>query len=99
MELCREVRPGGKKYNARKPPQALVFQNGWPEDDCILVVRVSREDEAEARKLAEAEMPAHDYTLMARGRFGWWRETVRNSEPYWEYDDVNGMPGWVYNVE
>ena len=98
-KLCVQERPNGKIYRARKPPTVHDFCNGWPEDDCIMVLRIDQESEEIARKLATEEAKRHGYTMVAGGFFGWWRDSIRNEEQYWDYDSVNGVPGWYFTVE
>jgi len=98
-KLCVQERPNGKIYRARKPPTVEVFDAGWPEDECVLVLRVSEEDRETAREMAVEAAKINGCELVNSGHFGWWRSTVRNNESYWDYDSHSGAPGWYFNVE
>ena len=98
-KLCKQVRPNGKTYNARKPPTVHVFDAGWPENNCIMVLRISEEDQHIAHEMATAEGKRHDFDMVSSGYFGWWRDSIRNREQYWDWDSVRGVPGWYFNVE
>lgn len=97
--LCVQERPNGKIYRARKPPIVETFTGDWPEDECIMVLRVSEENQGLAYRLACEEAVRYGYEHVNSGHFGWWRSTIRNNEPYWDYDSYSGMPGWYFNVE
>lgn len=92
-------RPNGKQYTSRKPPAVEYFEGEWPDEECVVVLRVSEDDRETAYGLAREELAKHGCTLITPGWFGWWRLTMRNSEPFWVYDSVRGVPGWVFNVE
>jgi hypothetical protein len=36
---------------------------------------------------------------VGEGTFGWWRESIRNNEPFWDHDSVQGAPGWLFRIE
>jgi hypothetical protein len=92
-------RPNGKPYTSRKPPVVEYFEGDWPDEQCILVLRVSEDERANAYQMASEELEKWDCTLMNTGWFGWWRLAPRMNESFWIYDSVRGMPGWVFNVE
>jgi hypothetical protein len=98
-KLCVQERPNGKVYRARKGPTLHAYFGEWPENECVMILRISEEDESVARKMAEDAKKQYGYEMIGGGWFGWWRDSIRNGEQYWDYDSVNGVPGWYYTVE
>lgn len=98
-KLCVQERPNGKIYRARKPPELHAFNGGWPEDTCVMVLRIDQESEAEARKMVEDAKEYYGYELIGPSWFGWWRDSIRDGEQYWDYDSYRGVPGWYFTVE
>lgn len=99
---CTEVRPNGKLYKARKKPVAILVNEdaSWPSEIVFtLVLRTSAADYESAREAAVRKATAAGFDYVSEGLFGWWRESIRNNEPFWEYDTVRGMPGWSFLVE
>lgn len=94
-----EIRPNGKPYRARKEPFVEFFLGEWPDEDSAVVLRIDRRHGEEARQMVIEEGKKHGVELVNSGTFGWWRRSIRNHEPFWDYDSVNGMPGWFFNVE
>jgi hypothetical protein len=93
------TRPNGKQYTSRKPPVTEYFEGDWPDEACVMVLRIGDGEREAAREMAEQEMKRNGCHLINAGWFGWWKESVRNHEPTWIYDSERGMPGWVFNVE
>lgn len=94
-----ETRPNGKIYRARKEPSVYFFDADWPDEASAVVLRIDSKHGAEARQMVIEEGKKYGVELVNSGTFGWWRESIRNYEPYWEYDSAKGMPGWFFNVE
>jgi cysteinyl-tRNA synthetase len=97
MDNCVMERPNGKVYRARKPPFVTFFEGDWYDKSYCLVLRCT--DRGTARALANEEIRLHDPSMKAgEATFSWWREVVRNNEPYWDHDTVRGVPGWSFEV-
>lgn len=89
-------RPNGKLYRAQKPPEAHLLQTDG-EVSAVLVIRT--DDYLHARDLAQFELEYGfdgGYTV-AVPRFGWWRQGIRDHEPYWERDEMRGAPGYWFS--
>jgi hypothetical protein len=96
--LYSMTRPNGKVYRARKPPVVILFEDDWNAQSTVLVVRCPHLETA--RLLADIEVKRWDsYTQVGEGTFGWWRESIRNNEPFWDHDSVQGAPGWLFRIE
>lgn len=96
---CTETRPNGKVYRARKPPVIEWFDGEWPSESSAIVLRMDSKSAEEARQMVIEEGKEQGIKLVNRGHFGWWRSAIRNHEEFWDYDSVNGMPGWYFEVE
>jgi hypothetical protein len=91
------TRPNGKIYQPRLI-RAYVTYTGYPEDDGVIVLGTHDPDEA----LPYAQR-ALDYSPLsgcypAKCSNGWWRSTIRNHEPFWEWDEVRGAAGVCFEV-
>lgn len=90
------TRPNGKLYKARKGWAVWILDGEW--NQLALVLRCKPLDEA--RALADPVIKASLGSSCSPGsaQFGWWRQTIRNNEPYWDHDSVRGAPGWLFEV-
>lgn len=99
MSNAVETRPDGRLYRARKSPVVEFFEGDWPDENSAMVIRMDSKSGEEARRMVIEEGKKIGIELVNSGVFGWWRLTIRNNERCWEYDSVNGSPGWFFNVE
>jgi hypothetical protein len=92
--LISMSRPNGKLYKAQKPPAAHLIEDDG-QVTAVLVIRT--DDYLHARDLAQFELETFD-TVYApvTPYFGWWRQTIRDGEDYWEQDEVRGAPGYFF---
>lgn len=90
-------RPNGKLYRPRKiSARVLDHDNGV--DYRVLVTGthdIGRALEL-ARKVAHSDI-GREYEP-GNPRQGWWRETIRRHEPYWEWDEVRGAAGVMFEI-
>ena len=90
-------RPNGKPYRPRKI-SARVLSDEDGNDSSVLVTGTHDI----GRALALAREVAHQYVGRdcepSGPHQGWWRETIRRHEPYWEWDEVRGAAGVMFGV-
>lgn len=90
------VRPDGRNYRAFKGPRAIVLEDESGEWQ-VLVIRCDEYQLAKDMASAELNFALAESHLVAEGPvFGWWRESIRNGDPYWVPDDVRGAPGYFF---
>ncbi len=84
-ELAVVTRPNGKVYRARKAIIQVGFTD-WDEDAWVAILRT--------HDIAAATAIATPYQLsyLATPELGWLRKTIRDGEPWYEYDAVSGVP-------
>lgn len=87
---CSPVtRPNGKTYRPRMAPRALQVDNTYARSDDAdsLILVFGTHDIERAYALAAKHWPGTQKDTADRT---WVRETIRNGEPFIEYDDVRG---------
>jgi hypothetical protein len=92
-------RPNGKTYRARKAPCALVIDNPHLGETEILVLRTHDGDRAQELAKAEAQRHGIEWEEPVPGTQSWTRETIRDGDPWFEFDDVHGVPCIVFSPE
>lgn len=92
------TRPNGKVYRARKGWSVVTFEALDAFDKSgVMVLRLGLDDYDLALDLAVIAMANLDPEVQLQpGKFGWWRETIRNHEREWEYDSYRGVPGFWF---
>lgn len=93
--LISATRPNGKLYKAQKPPVAHLL---YEDNEVVRVLVLRTDDYLHARDLATFELLSlGDTALMpVTPRFGWWRQSIRENQPWFVEDDVHGSPGYLF---
>lgn len=81
-------RPNGKIYRARKAPEYRGYRDDHRDEDWVGVIRTHDVDLA--RQIARPFVCSG--LDLDRPILSWWRETIRDGEPWIEGDSVNGVP-------
>lgn len=92
-------RPNGKWYWPRKVNGNAVCDEN---DNLVAVLVLGTHDVERARPLAEdcARAWTDDDGTAASPGAGWWRDGMRDSRRWWEYDEIRGRAGvWFEVVE
>lgn len=85
-------RPNGNLYQARYTRVSTNGGEGWGDPLWILVL--GTHDIELARKLAEEKAAEIDSEIrLGPGITGWWRDSIRYGDRYWDYDDMRGAAG------
>jgi hypothetical protein len=92
------TRPNGKIYRPTKI-RAHVTYTGYPEDDGVIVLGTQDPDEAlpYAQRTLDYSPLSGCYPAEQWSK-GWWRNTIRNHESFWEWDAVRGAAGVCFEV-
>lgn len=93
------VRPNGKIYRARKAPCAFPIDNPHLGETEVMVIRTHDADLAQGLAVAEARRHGIEWEEPVEATISWARETIRDGEPWWEFDDVRGVPCVVFSPE
>lgn len=88
------TRPNGKVYH----PRVLRTEILYDEDaiECQILV-LGTHDIDRAQVLAE-QVRLSDWFCTENPCTGWWRQTVRNYDRYWEYDETRGAAGVSFDI-
>lgn len=84
------VRPNGKIYRPRRPPVVIGFDDDHRGINYVAVLRTH--DEEFARSVARPFRCAYLVNPWEAPRLSWLRQTLRDGEPFYEFDDVHGAP-------
>lgn len=90
--LAEVKRPNGKTYRARKPPYIRGYDTDDGLDHWCAVMRTH--DETYARYVARPFVC--NGIDIANPELTWLRETIRDGEPWIEYDPVRGVPAVIF---
>jgi hypothetical protein len=88
------TRPNGRTYKPRKL-RVIDWDDGI-NCSALCVIVLGTHDLALAREAAHQEHPDAELDL---GRRGWWRQAIRRGEEYWEWDDVRGAAGVMFEED
>jgi hypothetical protein len=92
-------RPNGKAYRARKPACAFVIENDHLGESEVMVIRTHDVDLARALAAAEADRHGIEWAEPVPAARSWAREAIRDGDPWWEYDEIRGVPCIVFSPE
>lgn len=90
-------RPNGKLYRPQRVVARLLDSD---QDMDALVLVTGTHDIERAKALASGlvtEWHGRGYEPVF-ARTGWWRETIRRHERYWDDDEVRGAAGVMFDV-
>lgn len=98
LDLPPITRPNGKIYRPRKLV-AYFCEESACAYPAVVVFGTHDNDVARPLALAEAKYRLEDGPMDLYGTKGWWRDTIRNGERVWEYDEERGRAGINYEIE
>jgi hypothetical protein len=84
------IRPNGKPYTPRKGLRQIGFDH--EDGHTSYVVVLGTHDIEKAREFGRPYQCAY----LVKPYKGWGRWTIRNGEEWWEFDDVRGAAGVVF---
>jgi hypothetical protein len=96
-ELAVVERPNGKVYRARKAPGVFLIDNPHLGETEVMVIRTHDADRATALAATEARRCGIEWEEPVPATISWARESIRDGEPWWEFDDVRGVPCVVFS--
>jgi hypothetical protein len=88
-------RPNGRLYRPRKVSARVLTDEDGIESSVLVT---GTHDVVRALDLARAVARQYVGTRSepADPRQGWWRETIRRHDRYWEWDEVRGAAGVMF---
>lgn len=89
-------RPNGKLYRPRKIRVVVLDFDYWEDMSCLVL---GTHDVEAARELAALEIHRYDPGLHpGEARLGWWRQSIRNGDPYYDSDPERGAAGVSFDI-
>lgn len=93
------TRPNGQIYRPRKPIAVVMIENEHRGETEIIVLRTHDVDVARPIAEREARLQGVDWPDDCVWQLSWARKTIRDGEPWWEYDDARGAACVVFSPD
>lgn len=92
------TRPNGKAYRPRKV-RSVVFEDDGPRRPWRVLVLGTHDTAFAARVARQRAAEADPDIRLNGGRRGWWRESIRDGDLFWEWNDVTGAAGVMFEED